>query len=280
MKLSCLPVSLYGEFASGRMTLEAWFQWAAELGLDGADISVAHLGSLTPSHLRALRTRAADLGVRIAMLVTYSDFCQPDGAARAAEQAAIAAQIEAAAELGAPFVRLTAGQAWPGVSLRAGLAWAIEGLSRAAAHAAACGVQAVYENHTRGSVWRWNDFSQPLDRFLAIADATRGTELGLLFDTANNLALHDDPRHALEHVLDRVTTVHLADIERAGSFRPVVIGTGASPHRALLSTLRGAGFDGWISVEEASRTGRAGLETAVRHADAVWTAAGGAPRSG
>ncbi len=278
MKLSCLPVSLYGDFVAHRMTLTDWFRLAGALTLDGADVSVAHLESLAPSYLQQLRAAAAAHGVDIAMLVTYADFAFPDPADRAASLQQVKRQIEAAAHLGAPLIRLTAGQARPGVAFRDGQAWIVEGLCQAAAYARAHDVQAVYENHVRGSVWQWNDFTQPARRFLAVAAASWGSDLGLLFDTANNLALYDDPVSVLTAVLDRVTAVHLGDIREAGSFRPTVVGTGASPHAELLTMLVRAGFDGWLSVEEASRTGRPGLDTGARHADAVWQAAGGMPR--
>lgn len=279
MKLSCLPVSLYADFRRGALSLETWFQWARALGLDGADLSVAHLRSYEPGYLHQLRDRARAQGLEIAMLVAYSDFTLPTAAQRERHCTLLERQIEAAACLNAPYIRLTAGQAWPGVNPRQGLRWAADGLQRAADWAAARGVQALYENHTRGSVWAWNDFSQAADRYLALVEATRDSALGLLFDTANNLALYDDPLSVLRQVAARVTAVHWADVKEPGSFQPVVIGTGASPHREIAACLAAAGFDGWISVEEASGTGRAGLRQGRIHADAAWQAAGGAPRS-
>ncbi len=278
MQLSCLPVSLYGDFAAHRMKLVDWFRLAGALRLDGADISVAHLESLEPTYLQELRTAATAHGIVIAMLVTYADFVFPNPADRAASLEQVKRQIEAAAHLGAPLIRLTAGQARPGVTDREGLAWVVEGLSQAAAYARSHDVQAVYENHTRGAVWPWNDFTQPAARFLAVVEATRGSELGLLFDTANNLVLYDDPVPILAVIRERVTAVHLADIRGAGAFQPTVVGTGVSPHVTLMAMLVKAGFDGWISVEEASLTGRSGLERGLRHADQVWAAAGGPGR--
>ncbi len=279
MKLSCLPVSLYGDFVSGHRSLPDWFRLAADLGLDGADVSVAHFDWNDRAELDFLRAVAQQAGVRIAMVVTYSDFTLPDPEARRREQSVVHAQIEAAARLEAPYVRLTAGQSWPGVVRAEGMAWAAEGLVQAAGHAKRLGVTALYENHTRGSVWRWNDFSQPADRFLELVAATEGSDLEVLFDTANNLALWDSPESVLARVQSRVAAVHLADIARPGSFKPVVPGTGASPHASLLKILRAEGFDGWISVEEASGNGLDGLAAGFRHADAVWQSIGGVPRS-
>ncbi len=83
MKLSCLPVSLYPDLAAGRRSLDEWFRMAAALGLDGADVSVTHVASREPAYLHALRQEAAEAGLQVAMLATYSDFTHPDAAERA-----------------------------------------------------------------------------------------------------------------------------------------------------------------------------------------------------
>jgi sugar phosphate isomerase/epimerase len=278
MRLSCLPVSLYGDFAAGRRSLGDWFRLAAALGLDGADISVAHVTSREPEDLGALRQEAADAGVPIVMLATYSDFTHPDAAERRRQADDMRRWVEAAARLGVSFMRLTAGQAHPGVARDEGIGWAAEGLAACAAEARAAGVRALYENHVRGAVWSANDFTQPADRFLEVVRRTEGSDLEVLFDTANCLALNDDPLAVLAQVLPRVGAVHLSDIRAAGAFEPTVIGTGAAPVVALLRALAAGGFDGLVSIEEASRTGDDGLRTAVAFADRAWAEAGGRPR--
>jgi sugar phosphate isomerase/epimerase len=278
MNLSCLPVSLYPDLAAGRLTPGGWFRQAHELGLDGADLSVAHVTSRAPTHLDELRREAEAAGVRIVMLATYSDFTLPGAAERARQVDDVRAWIEAAARLGVAFLRLTAGQAHPGVAHQAGLAWAAEGLTACLEAAAAAGVRLLYENHVRGAVWSYNDFTQPAERFLELVRRTAGSELGILFDTANCLALGDDPLAVLQQVRERVGAVHLSDIRRAGAFEPTVIGTGVAPIVQLLQFLVQGGFDGWISIEEASRSGEAGFRQAVAFADRAWIEAGGRPR--
>jgi sugar phosphate isomerase/epimerase len=281
VKLSCLPVSFYPDLASGRMSLADWFRIAARLGLDGADVSVAHLEYVAgrgPADLDRLRQQAAEAGVEIPILVTYSDFTHPDPEYRSRQIDNLRDWIAAAARLRATFVRVTAGQAYPDVGELDGLDWAAEGLTACLDEARAAGVRLLYENHTRGSTWARNDFTQPAARFLGVIERTRETGLEVLFDTANNLVLDDDPAAVLERVLDRVGAVHLSDIARRGEFGPTTIGTGVAPLRALVDRIRSAGFDGWISIEEASRTGEDGFRRAVEFADRLWIEAGGAPR--
>ncbi len=280
MTLSCLPVSLYGEFKAGTLSLMDWFELARDAGYDGADISVAHLDSLEASYLYSLRDQAAARNIQIPMLVTYSDFTHPDVAGRNANWRRLQQEIDAASHLGAQYVRLTAGQAFPGVGEQEGLAWIIEGLRRAGKYARDRGVRPLYENHVRGSVWTWNDFTQPISRYRHIVQELRrdSSPLGLLFDTANNLALYDDPLELLGECLDSTEAIHLADCREKGSFRPVAMGEGMSPHIQILEMFLQSGWRGLLSVEEASGNGAEGIRQARIYADKVWAEAGGNPR--
>ena len=278
MKLSCLPVSLYPELSAGTRSLADWFRFAAELGLDGADVSVVHLASTDAAYLKTLRGQAEDQGIQIAMLVTYADFTHPEAQERARQVEELHRFIEVAAQLGAPFIRVTAGQAHPGLDRAAATEWAVTGLTACLDDAASKGVTLCYENHTKGYAWTYNDFSQPSDIFLEIVARTEGTGLRLLFDTANTLATSDDPLRVLAQVKDRVSMIHTNDIARSGFFEPVLLGAGMSPIVEIYRMVRENGFDGWISVEEASKTGEDGFRKAIPYADQAWVAAGGAPR--
>ncbi len=270
MKFSTLPVSFYSDFAAGRRSLIEWFQFAGELGLDGADLSVAHLASLQPSYLAELRAAAIAAGVQIAMVVTYSDFTHPDSQERLRQRTEVRAFIDAAADLGAPFVRVTAGQRHPGVSEADGIDWAVAGLTSCLDHAAQAGVVLCYENHTKGSVWTYNDFTQPARIFLEVMRRTAGSGLRLLYDTANTLGSGDDPLAVLAEVQDRIAVIHVNDIQRAGYFEPCLVGTGVAPNRAIFEALAAANFDGWISVEEASKLGEEGFRRAIPYVKGLW----------
>ncbi len=274
MKLSCLPVSLYDDLTAGRQTLPGWFDFAARLGLAGADISVAHLESRKAHYLRALRRQAEAAGVQIAMMVTYSDFTHPDTGERARQVAELQANIETAAHLGVSFLRVTAGQAHSGLMRSDGIAWAIEGLTTCLGEAARAKVKLVYENHTIGYGWTHYDFSQPADVFCEVVAFTEGSGLAVLYDTANNLARGDDPLSVLRKVKHRIAALHVSDIRRVGHFEPVVLGTGVAPIGPVFQALRDAGFDGWISVEEASKTGPDGFRRAVAYVNQAWESAG------
>jgi sugar phosphate isomerase/epimerase len=82
----------------------------------------------------------------------------------------------------------------------------------------------------------------------------------------------------LAAVKHRLAMVHVNDIRQAGQFEPVLVGSGVAPLEAIFQTLHAAGFDGWISLEEASRTGEAGFRQAVPYVDALWAKVSGSLR--
>jgi sugar phosphate isomerase/epimerase len=279
MKLSCLPVSLYPELTAKTKTLPDWFEFAARLGLDGADLSIVHLESRETAYLQEVRRQAGDLGLQITMMVTYADFTHPDGGERQRQLDEIKQLTQVAAHLGAQYMRVTAGQAHPGVERAEGIEWAVAGLLGSLDAAAEAGVTLTYENHTKGYGWTYNDFSQPTAIFLEIMRRTEGSELKLLFDTANTVATGDDPLPVLDEVKHRVAAIHANDVARWGAYEPVVHGTGVAPILSIYQKMVAAGFDGWISVEEASKQGEQGFVTAVNHADQLWVQAGGRARA-
>lgn len=270
MPMSCLPVSLYADLSAGHRTLADWFRFAAALGLDGADISVAHLPGRDAAALAPLRRQAEDAGVAIPMMVTYTDFTHPDPEVRARQADELRACIEAATHLGVGYLRVTAGQSHPGVSRDEGIAWACAGLTACVEEATAAGVTLCYENHTIGYGWTHYDFSLLGDIYLEIVRHTEGSGLQLLFDTANNLVNSEDPLPILDEVIERVAVIHAADMARMGHFEPTVVGTGVSPLAEIFRRFRQRGFDGWLSIEEGSKTGEEGFRRAVPTVRRLW----------
>jgi sugar phosphate isomerase/epimerase len=270
MILSCLPVSYFPSMLRGERSIEGFAAEARGLGLESIDLSVLLLGGRSPRQLAALRRAVKAEGLFVNMVTSYQDFTHPDAAERQRQAGLAGRAIEAAAGLGARMIRLTAGQAHPGLLREQGLARAVQGLLEAAARAEAAGVRAVFENHSRPGVWECFDFCYPTDIFMDIVRATEGSSLGVNFDTANSLAYGDEPLPVLRAVRPRLACIHAADTRERGSFAPTVIGQGAVPFRQLFAYLRESGYDGPVSIEEASGTGPEGLRRAVQHVRRAW----------
>ena len=270
MKLSCLPVSFFSEIVRGTMSVNQWAAMGSSLRLDGIDLSVLFLETLDAVYLRNIRRGIEEEGIRVAVLNTYPDLTHPDEAARDREQAQLEAHIEAAGLLGAEMVRVTAGQDHPETDRSRGIGWAVEGLRGAAQKAEDVGVTPVYENHSKPGAWHYPDFSYPSDIFLEIADRLQGTYIKILFDTANPVSRGEKPLPILHRVIDRLGCVHAADTSSEQGLRPVLLGTGLVPFDDIFSFLKQSGYEGWISIEEASGLGKRGVEEAVRFVRNTW----------
>ena len=94
--------------------------------------------------------------------------------------------------------------------------------------------------------------------------------LKVCFDTANSLVIGEDPIELLKIVKKEVATVHVFDIHAVNSFEPVLVGTGVSPIKEILFILKHSGFDGWLSVEEASHMGYEGFVRATSFVQSTW----------
>lgn len=276
MKLSCLPVSLYDGIFTGKSTVADWIRFGAELGLDAVDFSIKFFPRRDEKITNITRTILAKRGVEACMLACYSDFTHPDETQRAQALTELKADIALAKTLGAKFVRVTAGQNHPGTEREDGVRWVVDGFRHALDEAEKHGITLAYENHTKGAPWQYWDFSQPSEIFLEILDALLDTPLGVCFDTANPLVLNEDVLKLLDKVIDRVVVLHVFDMCEAGTFEPVRVGTGAAPILQIFSRMQQVNYDGWLSIEEASRQGKQGFEESIRYVRQAWQQASSA----
>lgn len=270
MKLSCLPVSLFDDICSGRMSIPQWAAEAKRIGYDGFDISSMFLRSHTPTYLGPLKAEIARTQMPIAMMTTYPDFTHPDPVQRQREFDYLTYDIAVASQLGVENLRVLAGQAHPEMGIEEGLALAIDGLRRASDVARRYHVQLVYEDHAKPGAWDYIDFSYPPELFLRVCEGIRDTDVKINYDTGNITAAGGDTVEVLKQVIDRVATVHVSDMREKGTFCPTGIGHGVVPNGELFTLLKQSGFDGWLCIEEASGRGLAGIAEAHQVVRTAW----------
>lgn len=270
LKLSCVPVSFFKSLISGKLSFHELAGLCAKLGLSAIDLGVTLLGDQKKIRLIDIRYQIEEAGIRIAGIMAYPDFTNPDHIQRNKEMDILKHNLETAAILGAEFVRITAGQNHKGLSREKGIELAVNGILNAVELAKQYNIKLLYENHAKPSVWEYPDFNLPTDIFLEIFEDVKKSGIGVLFDTANPLVFGDDPFIVLNAVYNKVECVHISDIKNRGKQEMVVIGTGIVPIPDILSFLRRSNYTGWISIEEASFTGVEGLERAVSFVTGTW----------
>ena len=269
MPISCIPVSLYPDLTSGRMSVDDWIKLGVEAGLDGIDFSPTFIPHDLPS-LKELGKRIEDQGLERVMLVGHPDFTQPNHHQWQEEIAQAIHWVKMAAALGCRYLRITAGQAHPQLARQQGIDLAIQGIREVAVAAVDHGVTLAYENHSKSAFWDYQDFSQPHDIYLEILAGCDVPGVGANFDTANPLVINEDPFALLEKVAHRLVAVHINDLKKPGELDPVLIGTGVVPITGLLEELKKIGYNGWLCIEEFSRTGPGAVVQASQWLKDVW----------
>jgi sugar phosphate isomerase/epimerase len=271
MKLSCIPVTWFMDILEKRLSLSDWIARAAAFGLDGIDLAQAWIAGLNRREITDLGARAKDAGLEICMVRCAPDFTHPYPGHRRGEIDTMQKMIETAAVLGAPLVRITAGQAHPETERNEGIRLAAEGFRSIASAARGHGVTLIYENHTKASVWTFRDFSEDEEVFIRILEETRDSGIFANFDTANPLVHDREPLELLRRIGNRVRCVDANDTMVRGKFEFCVVGRGIVQFREIFTYLKHRlHFDSWISLEEASHTGEEGFHEATRFVRETW----------
>ncbi len=183
---------------------------------------------------------------------------------------------------GARHCRTLSGQKYPGLSIAEGVARAAECIARSLEYAAKRDVVLCLENHYKDGTWRYPEFAQQEEPFLALLDALPDSpHFGVQYDPSNALVAGFDPIALLEKVKHRVVTMHASDrylvpgtmLEHLLTNDGTVgypdqlthgeTGRGSNDYDAIFRILRSVNFTGWISVED----GMDGLDELRRSID-------------
>ena len=271
MKLSCLSVSLFPAIINGEMTIREYARLCKSLGLDSFDLGIIQLKNHTPNYINQLKKELEEEGIHPVMITTYPDFTHPSEIQREREFEYLRHDIALASNVGAKFLRITAGQAHPETPVKEGIQWVVDNFRKAAPVAEKFGIKLVYEDHSKPGAWNYMDFSNPPEIFLEIAKKIEDTSIGINFDTANILVSGNETTlEVLEQVIGKVETIHVAETATLGKMDPVLLGTGLAPVKAVFSLLKKHGWDKWLCIEEWGNMGIPGVIKAVEYTRKMW----------
>ncbi len=268
-KLAAFPKAFMRQLCKdGTMTLREWVELAAPLQLDGLEYYSGMLELADPANWPQARREVESRGMVIPMLCCSPDFSQPDPELRRQEIEKEKTWIRMAATLGATYCRVLSGQRRPELTRAQGLDIVVANIEACLPEAEKCGVTLILENHYKDDFWSFPEFAQQMDVFCELVDRIRHPRFGVNYDPSNAFLAGDDPLELLRRVRHRVVTMHasdrylvegtLEDLRReeggaegyAKRLRHGEIGRGLNDYDAIFSELRGAGFDGWVSIED------------------------------
>ena len=285
MRLSAFPKCYMDELCVTRtLSLFDWIEMGATLGVEGLELYPGFFTSFDATYLGEVRAALRRHDLLMPMLCASPDFTQPDAAARRAEVERHKRMVDLVAFFDAPqprTCRVLSGQRRPEVSEDDGVAMTVECIESLLPHAAERGVILALENHYKDGYWTHPEFAQHLRVFRRIVEAIDSPYFGVNYDPSNAILAGEDPLEVLDAVKGRVVSMHASDrglapghtleelraqedsVGYASILRHGEIGTGLNDYPTIFATLRAAGFDGWVSIED----GMNGLDEIRRSAD-------------
>lgn len=267
-KIAAFPKGFIKQLVSGEMSIYQWIDLASELKIDGLEFYNDFADVKESSNWPKIRKAVEDAGMVIPMMCASPDFTIPERAGREREVAKEIASIRMSAELGAKYCRVLSGQRRKNITREEGLGYVVESIEACLPEAERLGITLILENHYKDDFWTEPEFAQMMDVFVELVNRIDSPWFGVNFDPSNAIAAGEEPLELLDKVKHRVVTMHASDRylangtiedlrrEEGGSagyvsfFKHGVIGKGLNDYDAIFSTLKGVGFDGWISIED------------------------------
>ena len=254
MKLGLSMYCYAAAYQRGQIDIAGFIQEAKRLGVQGVellDFFWRNQAAETPE----VRAALLDTGLPVGVYSVANNFVHAGDAERAAQVTKITDGVDCAVQLGAKVVRVFAGDIEPEFTYEQCLLWIIAGLKESAAYAYDRGITLALENHGR--------LAGRSEQVETILNAVASPALKANPDTGNFLLVHQAshlavaalaPRAAMVHFKDfRVVPDSFAGVAYVGTeglkFAGTAIGEGEVDLPDCVSSLRQAGFDGWLNIE-------------------------------
>lgn len=236
-KLSCAAYSLrrYLDLRDPTMTLEEFIGKCAEWGTDGVELTQYYFKKpVTPEYVQRLKYQAIIQGQDITGSPVGNRFTLPPGPERERQITNLKSWIDICGDLGAPTIRIFAGNTPEGVEAARARKWAVECIEACCDRAAKRGVFLALENH--GGV------VADADGVLDIVRAVKCEWVGVNLDTGN---FHTrDPYDDMARVAPYAITCQLkTDVRPAGGRKEAV------DIPRVVDILRKGNYRGYVTLE-------------------------------
>lgn len=193
--------------------------------------------------LAEVRSVFAESGVSLAALATGLSFTDPDAKVRAERVEELKRYVELAEAVGAPVIRVFAGDLPRGLEVAGVVDYVADALGEAAEHAEEHRVTVAVETH--------GDFS--ISRYLAeLVKQVYSERLRVVWDVAHPVRYLEPVDYTYDNLCEYVAHAHVHDYQYDEERRKIVaapFGEGFVPNAEALRLLARDGFTGCLSVE-------------------------------
>jgi sugar phosphate isomerase/epimerase len=227
---------------------------AADMGFDGVELLQNAMQDRSPAKLQKIKTHAHSVGLALMGLSTHQDFVHGDAAERQKNVELTISQIEFAARLGIPTIRINTGR-WntiqsfndlmankglepvtQGHTEDEGFTWVIDSITRLLPAAETNGVILGLENH-------WG-LARTAAGLLRIVEAINSPWLQITFDTGNFFERRVEQLKMMAASKVPIALVQAKTYYGGGTWYTLDI-----DYAEIAAILRGDNYRGWISLE-------------------------------
>jgi L-ribulose-5-phosphate 3-epimerase len=224
--------SFRNQLKKGSMTYADLIRMAADLGVDGIDMTAYWLHDTTGETLFPLKKLAYHSGVTIYTIGIGARLVRPTPELQAAEVETVRKWLEAAERLGAGHIRLFGGDVPKGATEDQAVAWAVETLKRCAEEAGKKGITLGVEDD--------GGITTNADRTVEIVKKTGSEWAGINLDIGN---FPDDGYTQIEMCAPYATNVHFkSQVHMHHQAQP-------ADWPRVLNILGKAGYHGYLALE-------------------------------
>ena len=218
------------------MTLMDFIDFCAEMNLDGTELTSYYFPrEVTNDYLMYIKEKTFRLGLDISGTAIDNDFCLPPGPDRDAQLTMTRQWIDYSAIMGAPVIRIFAGQVPRGGDEATAFDLCIDGINESVAYAAEKGVVLALENH--------GGITATPEQLLAIVKRVKPSPwFGINFDSGNFRTA--DPYADLEKIAPYAVN---AQIKVAVS--PNNFGKQPSDLKRMVDILKQHDYRGYVVLE-------------------------------
>jgi sugar phosphate isomerase/epimerase len=217
------------------MNLHDFVDYCFEHGLEGAELTSYYFPTeTTDDYIYQLKNHCHLRGITVSGGAIRNDYCQPAGPKLTEDLEHTKLWIDRYAKLGAPVIRIFAGNQPAGADLEATLKQCAENCEVACRYAAEKGIILALENH--GGV------TATAEGLLKLVQQVQTSHFGINFDSGNFRST-DDPYKELEAIAPYAVNAQIkVDMYPSGKQQPTDLAR-------VLSILRDAGYSGWVALE-------------------------------
>lgn len=223
------------EVAAADMRMADFIDLCAKLNLDGTELTSYYFPkTVTNEYLMELKQQTFRLGLDISGTAIGNDFCHPPGAARDEQLAMTREWIDYAATMGAPVIRVFAGQANKGEPEDTAIQRCVDGLNESLDYAAGKGVFLALENH--------GGITATPPQMMRIIDGVKDSPwFGVNFDSGNFNT--DDPYRDLAVIAPYAINAQIKVKTRRNGTKE------DTDFARVIGILKDAGYRGYIVLE-------------------------------